>query len=113
MERSTNASTITAKAETSPDSLPSKAAIPDLGSGGHSYDLFREPANLGLLDIARFAFLLGFALEEEFEVIVRCAGSVYCPELTQAYALTVVAGIVGLRLLLIAGHQRHEERVEG
>jgi hypothetical protein len=29
-----------------------------------------------------------------------------------AYALTVVAGIVGLTMLLIAGYQSHEERVE-
>jgi hypothetical protein len=29
-----------------------------------------------------------------------------------AYALTVVAGIVGLTLLLIAGYQHSEERIE-
>jgi hypothetical protein len=29
-----------------------------------------------------------------------------------AYALTVIAGIVGLTLLLIAGYERNEKRVE-
>ena len=29
-----------------------------------------------------------------------------------AYALTVIAGIVGLTMLLIAGYHRSEERVE-
>jgi len=29
-----------------------------------------------------------------------------------AYALAVVAGIVGLTLLLVAGYERYEERVE-
>jgi hypothetical protein len=29
-----------------------------------------------------------------------------------AYALTVIAGIVGLTMLLVAGYQRYEGRVE-
>jgi hypothetical protein len=65
-----------------------------------------------LVGIAWFAFLLGFAHEEEFEIIALCAGSNYCLELMSAYAITVVVGIVGLTMLLIAGYQRHRETVE-
>jgi ABC-type nickel/cobalt efflux system permease component RcnA len=71
-----------------------------------------DAADRGLLGIAWFAFVLGFAHEEEFEIIALCAGSAYCLELMAAYALTVIVGIVGLTMLLIAGYERHEERVE-
>jgi hypothetical protein len=66
----------------------------------------------GLFGIAWFAFVLGFAHEEEFEIIALCAGSEHCLELMTVYALTVIVGIVGLTLLLIAGYQRYQERVE-
>jgi nickel/cobalt exporter len=56
--------------------------------------------------------LLGFAHEEEFEIIGLCAGSNYCLELMSAYALTVIAAIVGLTLLLVAGYQQYEEEIE-
>ena len=78
----------------------------------HSHDHDDQPADRGLLGIAWFAFVLGFAHEEEFEIIALCAGSTHCLELMTAYALTVIAGIVGLTLLLIAGYERYEERVE-
>jgi ABC-type nickel/cobalt efflux system permease component RcnA len=89
-----------------------KSAVPFVGNGGHSHDVAGEPADRGLLGIAWFAFVLGFAHEEEFEIITLCAGSVYCLELMLAYALTVIAGIVGLTLLLIAGYHHSQERVE-
>jgi nickel/cobalt exporter len=89
-----------------------KAVVPVLGGHAHSNDDFDAAADRGLLGIAWFAFVLGFAHEEEFEIIALCAGSPYCLELMTAYALTVVVGIVGLTLLLIAGYQRFEARVE-
>ncbi|QDX39734.1 hypothetical protein [Salarchaeum sp. JOR-1] len=81
--------------------------------GGHSpgHDI-GGGADRGLWGIAWFAFLLGFAHEEEFEIIALCAGSVHCLELMAAYALTVIVGIVALTLLLVAGYERYEERVE-
>ncbi len=66
----------------------------------------------GLLGIAWFAFVLGFAHEEEFEIIALCAGSTYCLELMGVYALTVIAGIVSFTLLLIAGYHTFEAKVE-
>jgi len=80
----------------------------DLSDGHESAE---EAAERGLWGIASFAFLLGFAHEEEFEIIALCLGSSYCLELMLAYALTVIAGIVGLTLLLIAGYERYEQRV--
>lgn len=53
-----------------------------------------------------------FAHEEEFEIIALCAGSNRCLELMTAYALTVIAGIVSLTLLLVAGYEQFEEEVE-
>lgn len=91
-----------------------KSALPFVG--GHSHDHHHgdaeAAADRGLLGIAWFAFLLGFAHEEEFEIIALCAGSVYCLELMTAYALTVIAAIVSLTMLLIAGYEHFEERVE-
>ena len=87
-----------------------KLAIPFVG--GHSHGSADEAAERGLWGIAGFAFVLGFAHEEEFEIIAMCAGSDYCLSLMTVYALTVIAGIVALTLLLIAGYQRYEERVE-
>ncbi|WP_408959615.1 hypothetical protein [Natrinema sp. 74] len=79
---------------------------------GHSHDDLEPDADRDLLGIAWFAFVLGFAHEEEFEIIALCAGSTHCLELMSAYALTVIVGIVGLTMLLIAGYQHYEERVE-
>ena len=87
-----------------------KMAIPFVG--GHSHGSADEAAERGLWGIAGFAFVLGFAHEEEFEIIAMCAGSNYCLSLMTTYALTVIAGIVALTLTLIAGYQHYEERVE-
>ncbi|PCR90695.1 HoxN/HupN/NixA family nickel/cobalt transporter [Natrinema ejinorense] len=78
----------------------------------HSRDDLEAAADRGLLDIAWVAFVLGFAHEEEFEIIALCAGSTHCLELMSAYAITVVLGIVSLTMLLIAGYHHSEERVE-
>ncbi|TKX54129.1 hypothetical protein EXE44_17005, partial [Halorubrum sp. SS7] len=89
-----------------------KGFVPFAGGHSHSHGGLEEGTDRGLLGIAWFAFVLGFAHEEEFEIIALCAGSNYCLELMSAYALTVIAGIVGLTLLLIAGYHRSQERVE-
>lgn len=91
-----------------------KSYIPFVGGHSHSHDhgSMEEASDRGLLGIAGFAFVLGFAHEEEFEIIALCAGSNYCLELMSVYAITVIFGIVGLTLLLIAGYTHYEERVE-
>ena len=89
-----------------------KGFVPFVGGHSHSHGNLDEASDQGLFGIAWFAFLLGFAHEEEFEIIGLCAGSNYCLELMSAYAITVIVGIVGLTMLLIAGYHRYEERVE-
>jgi len=41
-----------------------------------------------------------------------CAGTQYCLELMSAYASTVVLGIVGLTMLLVASYTQYEEKVD-
>jgi hypothetical protein len=65
----------------------------------------------GILGIAAFAFALGFAHEEEFEIIALCLGSDFCLELMLVYALAVIAALVAFTVLLIAGYEQYEERV--
>ena len=89
-----------------------KAVVPFVGGDAHTHGDFDQAADRGLLGIAWFAFVLGFAHEEEFEIIALCAGSNYCLELMGAYAITVIVGIVGLTMLLIAGYQHSAETVE-
>ena len=86
--------------------------VPFVGGHSHSHGGMEEAADRGLFGIAWFAFILGFAHEEEFEIIALCAGSNYCLELMSAYAITVIVGIVGLTMLLIAGYHSYEEKVE-
>jgi len=86
-----------------------KGIVPFIG--GHSHSDHDGAADRGLFGIASFAFLLGFAHEEEFEIIALCAGSSYCLELMSAYAVTVIVGIVALTMLLIAGYSNYEEKV--
>ncbi|WP_148413485.1 hypothetical protein [Haloferax sp. KTX1] len=89
-----------------------KGFVPVVGGHSHSHGTPDEAAERGLLGIAWFAFVLGFAHEEEFEIIALCAGSNYCLELMGAYAFTVIVGIVGLTMLLIAGYHHYEDEVE-
>ena len=89
-----------------------KGLLPFTGGHSHDHGELDEAAERGLFGIAWFAFLLGFAHEEEFEIIALCAGSAHCLELMSAYALTVIFGIVSLTMLLVAGYHHYEERVE-
>ena len=88
-----------------------KGWLPLMGGHSHAHDADSADER-GLLGIAWFAFLLGFAHEEEFEIIALCSGSAHCLELMTAYALTVIVGIVTLTMLLIAGYESFEEDVE-
>ncbi len=89
-----------------------KRVMPFVGGHARAHGDLDDAADRGLWGIAWFAFLLGFAHEEEFEIIALCAGSHYCLELMTLYALTVIMGIVGLTLILIAGYEHFERRVD-
>ncbi|MDS0298555.1 hypothetical protein NDI76_07360 [Halogeometricum sp. S1BR25-6] len=97
-----------------------RSAVPFVGgrsdpharSHSHSHGFDGDASGTTLWSLAWFAFVLGFAHEEEFEILLLCTGSSYCLELMSAYALAVLAGIVSLTLLLVAGYYRYEDRVE-
>lgn len=78
----------------------------------HHHDNEAPDARGGLWALAVFAFTLGFAHEEEFQLIALCAGSDHCLSLMLAYALAVIAGLVVLTLLLIAGMEHFRHRLE-
>ncbi|WP_396612845.1 hypothetical protein ACH9L7_06125 [Haloferax sp. S1W] len=88
------------------------SVLPFVGGHSHDHHSLDEATDRGLFGIAWFAFVLGFAHEEEFEIIAMCAGSNYCLELMSTYALTVIFGIVALTMALIAGYQSFESEVE-
>lgn len=85
-----------------------RAAVPFAGHG----QLSTPDDERGLWGIAVFAFALGFAHNEEFEIIAICAGSVHCLELMFTYATAVLAAVMAMTLLLVAGYDQYEERVE-
>ena len=80
---------------------------------GHDHAHGEAPgARAGLWALAVFAFTLGFAHEEEFQIIALCAGSEHCLSLMLTYALAVIVGLIVLTLLLIAGMDRFRHRLE-
>lgn len=92
-----------------------KMAIPFVGSDeahAHTHTLEEQADERGLLGIAAFAFALGFAHNEEIEIIAICTGTEYCLELMLAYALAVLVAVMAMTLLLIAGFENFEDQVE-
>lgn len=77
---------------------------------GHGHD--HPTSEGGLWALAAFAFTLGFAHEEEFQIIALCAGSEQCLSLMLTYAGAVIGGLVALTLLLIAGMAQFGHHVE-
>ena len=84
----------------------------DHGHGHHHHGAEPPARESGLWALAVFAFTLGFAHEEEFQLIALCAGSDHCLSLMLTYALAVIGGLVVLTLLLIAGMERFRHRLE-
>lgn len=68
--------------------------------------------NSDLLALGVWALTLGFAHEEEFQIIAMCAGSGYCLSLMLAYAVAVIGALVVLTLLLIAGLSQFRHHIE-
>lgn len=89
-----------------------RAAIPFVGDGhDHPHSLEEQADERGLMGIAAFAFALGFAHNEELEMIAICTGSSYCLELMLAYALAVLLAVITMTLGLIAGFEHYEDHI--
>ncbi|MFP4591500.1 MAG: hypothetical protein ACLFMX_06610 [Halobacteriales archaeon] len=84
--------------------------LPLVGDGGHDHP--EVTPDRGLLGMAALAFALGFTHNEEFDIIAICTGTVHCLELMLLYAVAVIVSLVGATLLLIAGYERFEARLE-
>lgn len=82
-----------------------------LPGNGHRH-LEEEHAERGLAALGMTALLLGFAHEEPIQILAICVGTDRCLELMLVYSLTVIVAIVLPTLLLIAGYERHRQRVE-
>ena len=99
---------------------PSGTSVLGTIDDGHAHDHGHEHDHAlsaddprGLVGLASTAFVLGFAHEEEFEILGFCTGATrHCLDLMLVYALAVVFALVVLTLLMVAGYQRYEERLE-
>ena len=88
------------------------ARIRDSLLGDSHRHLTEEDAERGLVGLGMTALLLGFAHEEPVQILAICAGTAYCLELMLVYSLVVIVAILVPTLLLIAGYERHREKVE-
>ncbi len=79
--------------------------------GGHMHPT-QAHAEQGLLTLGMTALILGFAHEEPIQILAICAGTEFCLELMLLYSLTVIGAILAPTLLLIAGYEYHQERIE-
>ena len=91
-----------------------RGRLPFVGDGRetHAHDHPDDAADRGLYGMVLLAFALGFAHNEEFDIIAICTGSAYCLELMVLYSLAVLTSLVGVTLLLVAGYERYETRIE-
>jgi len=89
-------------------------ALPFVGmtTPAHSHSHTDETPDQGLYGMVALAFALGFTHNEEFDIIAICTGSVYCLELMLLYSISVIVSLVGVTLLLVAGYERYEDRLE-
>lgn len=89
-----------------------RSALPFTSGHSHDHPSHNEVDERGLYGIVWAAFVLGFAHEEEFEIIGLCMGSDLCLQLMIVYAIAVLIALVGLTMFLIAGYQQYEEQME-
>ncbi len=66
---------------------------------------------VGLWSLATFAFVLGFAHEEEFALLALVAGGVNAWLLMLSYGVAVIIGLMAVTLLCVKLYQRVEPRL--
>ncbi|MEM1953419.1 MAG: hypothetical protein QXG52_01250 [Candidatus Caldarchaeum sp.] len=69
-----------------------------------------KKASLSLSGLAAFAFVLGFAHEEEFALLAFVVGGVEPLTLMTIYAASVAAGLVGVTLLAVKAYTGIEQK---
>ena len=73
---------------------------------------FQVGENNGLLGFAGFAFLVGFAHEEQLVLLSFCAGAGNCLTLVLVYGVAVTVSITTMVLLTVLAYNQVQERVE-
>ena len=73
---------------------------------------FQVGENNGLLGFAGFAFLIGFAHEEQLALLSFCAGAGNCLTLVLVYGVAVTVSITTMVLLTVLAYNRVQGRVE-
>ena len=84
---------------------------PDTGKHSH-WHKHKKRVKLTLLGIAAFAFVLGFAHEEEFALLALTIGGVNPFTLMICYALSVTIALIGVTLFSIKAYQKVESKVK-
>ena len=84
---------------------------PEIGKHSHWHKHARR-VKLTLLGIATFAFVLGFAHEEEFALLALAVGGINPFILMICYAVSVTVALVGITLISIKAYQKVEERIK-
>jgi len=84
---------------------------PDVGKHNHLHKHARR-VKLTLLGIATFAFVLGFAHEEEFALLALAVGGVNPIALMLLYATSVTIALVGITLVSIKAYEKVEAKIK-
>lgn len=89
-----------------------RKVIPGVDAHEHTHEDPDTHLDRGLYGMVVFAFALGFTHNEEFDIIAICTGTTHCLELMLVYAGAVVVSLVAVTVLLVAGFERYEDRLE-
>jgi ABC-type nickel/cobalt efflux system permease component RcnA len=76
-----------------------------------AFSAFQVGENDGLLGFAGFAFLVGFAHEEQLALLSFCAGAGNCLTLVLVYGVAVTISITTMVLLTVLAYNRVQQRV--
>jgi cytochrome c biogenesis protein CcdA len=84
---------------------------PDIGRHSH-WHKHSKRIKLTLFGIATFAFILGFAHEEEFALLALAVGGINPFILMVCYALSVTIALVGITLISIKAYEKVETKIK-
>lgn len=82
----------------------------EIGKHSHPHEHTRRVI-LSLSGIAAFAFVLGFAHEEEFALLAFAVGGINPLTLMLVYASAVTVGLIGITILAVLSFRRIESRL--
>lgn len=84
---------------------------PDIGKHTHRHKHAKK-VKLTLLGIATFAFLIGFAHEEEFALLALTVGGIDPLLLMTCYATSITTSLIGITLIAIKTYQKLKSNIK-